>query len=204
MSNFGTTGVGGIIYRMIASLRGTITTIAAHHLVIDVHGVGYRVSATPLTLAGVKIGAEAALIIYTAVREDALDLYGFLHENERRMFELLLSVSGIGPKSALSILSLADTTTLVNAVSAGKASYLTGISGIGKKTADKVVLELKDKVAELGIVGEYAEGDEATLEALRGMGYSQREAREALKRVPDDTEGEGARLRSALRSLGGK
>jgi len=178
--------------------------VAAHHLVIDVHGVGYRVSATPSTLASVRMGAEAALIIYTAVREDALDLYGFLHESERRMFELLLSVSGIGPKSALSILSLADTTTLVNAISAGKASYLTGISGIGKKTADKVVLELKDKVDEFGIASEYADGDEAALEALRGMGYSQREAREALRRVPDGVEGEGARLHSALRSLGGK
>jgi len=189
---------------MIASLRGTISFIGTHHLVIDVHGVGYRVFAAPATLASIKTGAEAALIIYTAVREDALDLYGFVHERDRRMFELLLSVSGIGPKSALSILSLADTATLVNAISAGKASYLTGISGIGKKTADKIVLELKDKVAELGIAGEYTEGDEAALEALRGMGYSLREAREALKRVPDEVEGESARLKSALRTIGGK
>lgn len=190
---------------MIASLRGTVSLTGAHHLVIDVHGVGYRVFATPATLASVKMknGAETSLIIYTAVREDALDLYGFLHEYERRMFELLLTVSGIGPKSALSILSLADTATLVNAISAGKASYLTGISGIGKKTADKIVLELKDKVAELGITGGVAD-DEAAIEALRGMGYSVREVREALKHVPDDIEGEGARLKSALRALGGK
>jgi Holliday junction DNA helicase RuvA len=136
------------------------------------------------------------------VREDALDLYGFLHENERKMFGLLLTVSGIGPKSAMSILSLAGIDTLASAISSGKASYLTSVSGIGKKTAEKVVLELKDKMEGLG-ARPVSGSDEGALEALRAMGYSVKEAREALQQVPDGVEGESARLREALRALGG-
>ncbi|MBI4067960.1 Holliday junction branch migration protein RuvA [Candidatus Kaiserbacteria bacterium] len=187
---------------MIARLRGTIASIHDHHLVIDVGGVGYKVFAMPATLATLRPDAPATLVIYTAVREDALDLYGFLHDQERLMFELLLTVSGIGPKSALTIISLAGIETLVSAITAGKASYLTNVSGIGKKTAEKVVLELKDKIDSLGIASAIADGDEGAIEALRVMGYSIKEAREALQSVPDTVEGEGARLREALRALG--
>ncbi len=186
---------------MIARLRGTVASIHDHHLVIDVGGVGYKVFATPATLATLRPDAPATLVIYTAVREDALDLYGFLRDTERRMFELLLTVSGIGPKSALTIVSLAGIETLVSAIVAGKASYLTNLSGIGKKAAEKVVLELKDKVDSFSIA-KAPEGDEGALEALRGMGYSVQEAREALQSVPRNVAGEGARLREALRALG--
>jgi holliday junction DNA helicase RuvA len=183
---------------MIAQLQGTVLYVGQHHAVIDVSGVGYKVLASPTTLASLKEGKKAVLLIHTAVREDALDLYGFLHEDERGMFELLLTVSNIGPKSALAILSLADAHTLASAIVKGKASYLTSVSGIGKKTAEKIVMELKDKVSGFGMGG-VIEGDESALEALRGMGYSLKEAREALKRVPDDVVGESARLRKALR-----
>ncbi|MBI2048524.1 MAG: Holliday junction branch migration protein RuvA [Parcubacteria group bacterium] len=189
---------------MIARLRGTVAAIREHDVVLDVSGVGYRIFATPATRATLKEGASTTLNIYTAVREDALDLYGFLEDQERRMFELLLSVSGIGPKSALSILSLAGIDTLASAIGAGKATYLTNVSGIGKKTAEKIVLELKDKIESLGIIATGHEGDEGTLEALRGLGYSLKEARDALAQVDDDVVGEGARLTAALRSLGGK
>lgn len=188
---------------MIARLRGTVASVHDHHLVIDVGGVGYKVFATPTTLAGLRPDAAATLVIYTAVREDALDLYGFLRDVERHMFELLLSVSGIGPKSALAIVSLAGIDTLVSAITAGKASYLTNVSGIGKKTAEKIVLELRDKIDSLGIASAIVDGDEGAIEALRGMGYSTKEAREALQQVPHGVEGESARLREALRALGG-
>ena len=187
---------------MIARLQGIIASIHDHHLVIDVGGVGYKVFTTPATLAILRPDASATLIIYTAVREDALDLYGFLRDVERRMFELLLSVSGIGPKSALAIVSLAGIDILVSAISAGKAAHLTSVSGIGKKTAEKIVLELKDKIDSLGIASTYTEGDEGAVEALRGMGYSIKEAREALQGVPQNVEGESARLREALRAMG--
>lgn len=197
-------GGAGYDRDMIAQLKGEVARIEEHYIVIDVSGVGYKVSVTPHTLSVLSVGKKVTLSIYTAVREDALDLYGFESDNERRMFELLLTVSGIGPKSALSILSLASIDTLVSAISAGKTAYLTSISGIGKKTAEKLVLELRDKIKTLGIVGSGMPGDEATLEALRTMGYSLAEAREALTRVPDSLEGESARLTAALRSLGGK
>ena len=183
---------------MIAQLNGTIASIGKNHVVIDVGGVGYKAFATPTALSSLSEGKKVTLLIHTAVREDALDLYGFLREDERAMFELLLTVSNIGPKSALTILSLADVKTLAAAISKGKASYLTSVSGIGQKTAEKIVLELKDKVVGLG-AGELAEGDEITLEALRSMGYSLKEARDALKRVPDSVVGESARVREALR-----
>lgn len=186
---------------MIARLRGTVVHSESHHVVVDVSGVGYKVFATPATLATLIPGKETTLAVHTIVREDALDLYGFSNDTERRAFELLLSVSGIGPKSALAVLSLAGVQTLVSAISSGKASYLTGVSGIGKKTAEKIVLELKDKIGSLGIAAHSADGDEDAYEALRAMGYSANEAREALKKVPDTIVGEGARLKAALRSL---
>lgn len=188
---------------VIAQLKGKVARVEEHYLVLDVSGVGYKVFTTLATLHVLPPGKDVTLSMYTAVREDALDLYGFETNDERRMFELLLTVSGIGPKSALSVLSLASTGTLVSAIGSGKAAYLTSISGIGKKTAEKIVLELKDKVKDLGIAGSVNEGDEATIEALRTMGYSLAEAREALARVPEEISGEGARLKSALKSLGG-
>lgn len=186
---------------MIARLRGTVVALLDHYVVIDVGGVGYRVFVTSSTLSSLTLNKETTLMIYTVVREDAFVLYGFLNDTERRAFELLLSVSGIGPKSALNILSLTGVDTLAAAVKGGKASYLTSVSGVGKKTAEKIVLELKDKIGALGITLQHNVGDEGALLALRTMGYSTDEAREALKKVPDTIVGESARLKAALRSL---
>jgi holliday junction DNA helicase RuvA len=187
---------------MISRLHGSVVHISDHHIVVDVGGVGYKVFATPTTIATLKEGKKITVATYMAVREDALDLYGFLEESEKHMFELLLSVSGIGPKSALTILSLAQANVLVSAISTGKATHLTNVSGIGKKTAEKIVLELRDKVKGLD-AGSYNEGDEDTLEALCAMGYSAKEARAALQNVSEDAVGDSARLREALRILGG-
>lgn len=184
---------------MIAQLNGAVAHVRGNYAVIDVSGVGYKVFATSTILASLREGKRVILLIHTAVREDAFDLYGFLKEDEHAMFELLLTVSNIGPKSALAILSLADPKTLASAIIKGKASYLTSVSGIGKKTAEKIVMELKDKVSGFK-GGRIIEGDENALEALCSMGYSLKEAREALKRVPDTVAGENARLREALRA----
>ena len=128
---------------MISQLSGVVVSVSGNVLVLDVHGVGYKVSATPATLTSLHEGTKTSLLTHLVVREDALDLYGFTSEIERTVFHLLLSVSGIGPKSALSILSLAGVKTIVTAVNDSKASYLTALSGIGKKTAEKIVIELK-------------------------------------------------------------
>lgn len=188
---------------MIGHLAGRVTAIRAGFAIISAAGVGYKVFATRELLLTLREGAEAALWTHLAVRESILDLYGFVSEEELRLFELLLTVSGIGPKSALAILDIASVETLRSAISAGNASYLTKVSGIGKKTAEKIVLELRDKI---GAAAEGAsaslKGDEEALEAMRALGYSQAEARDALRAVPAQIERSNDRLREALRILG--
>lgn len=188
---------------MIGYLEGTVKTIRAGSCILLVGGVGYKIAATKQTLAGLPADGQASLWTHLAVREDILDLYGFGSEEEQRFFELLLSVSGIGPKSALAILDIASVETLRSAISHKKAEYLTKVSGIGRKTAEKIVLELKDKVGA-AVEGTRAslQGDEEALEAMRALGYSAVEARDALRKVPTEIERSKDRLREALKILG--
>lgn len=190
---------------MIGYLEGTVRSSTLGSAIVQVGGVGYKVALTKETVAHFIAGSPIALFTHLAVREDALDLYGFEEEDELRFFELLISVSGIGPKSALAILDIADTETLRAAIHAGNAAYLTTVSGIGKKTAEKIVLELRDKVGA-GLAGSSAAlaGDAEALEAMKSLGYSAAEARDALRKVPATITGTHARLREALRAIGAK
>ena len=135
---------------MIAQLTGTITLIGNKYILIDVSGVGYKVAVTADTarLLGkqAKQKDKVSILTHLAVRENALDLYGFLHQSELELFLMLIEISGIGPKSALVIMGQAGVETLKKAISSEDVSYLTKVSGIGKKTAQKIVLELKDKL----------------------------------------------------------
>lgn len=188
---------------MIGHLQGEVFAVRGTHCILSCGGVGYKVFCVKETLARAGAGAKLGLWIHTAVREDILDLYGFAHEEELRFFNLLLSVSGIGPKSALAILDISSVETLRSAIAGGKAEYLTKVSGIGKKTAEKIVLELRDKVGTAQEDSARAlKGDEEALEAMRALGYSQSEAREALRKVPASVERGSDRLREALRLLG--
>lgn len=190
---------------MIGYLEGTVRASTLGGVILQTGGVGYKVALTKETVAHFLPGTEIALFTHLAVREDALDLYGFQSEEELRFFELLISVSGIGPKSALGILDIAAVETLRSAISSGNASYLTTVSGIGKKTAEKIVLELRDKVgAGIDGVGAALKGDSEALEAMRALGYSSQEARDALRQVPADVTKSNDRLREALRIIGGK
>jgi len=190
---------------MIGHLEGTVTALRAGFVILSAGGVGYKVTASKGTLAGLSPGTSASLWTYLAVRENALDLYGFPDEVGLHFFELLLTVSGIGPKSAIAILDVADAETLRSAIGRGNAGYLTNVSGIGKKTAEKIIVELKDKVG-LGAEGASAamKGDEEALEAMRSLGYSPQEARDALRKVPHELTKSNDRLREALKILGGK
>jgi Holliday junction DNA helicase RuvA len=190
---------------MIGHLEGVVTALRPGHAIISAGGVGYKVFATKETLAALPPGGSAALWTHLAVRENALDLYGFRDESEQHFFELLLTVSGIGPKSALAILDIADVAALRNAIARGNAGYLTNVSGIGKKTAEKIIVELKDKVglAAEGS-GDTMKGDEEALEAMRSLGYSPQEARDALRKVSANLTASNDRLREALKILGGK
>ena len=190
---------------MIGYLEGAVSAVRAGFAIVSAGGVGYKVFMTREMLAALKPEKTAVLWTHLAVRETALDLYGFASEEELRIFELLLTVSGIGPKSALAILDIATVETLRSAISAGNASYLTKVSGIGKKTAEKIVLELQEKVGASSDGGAAAlKGDGEALEAMRALGYSQAEARDALRKVPSDIERSSDRLREALRLLGRK
>lgn len=189
---------------MIGSIRGKIVSRTDKFLVIETGGIGYKVnvSADVLSKTG-KSDEEVFLLIHTHVREDALDLYGFLGTEDLNFFEMLLNVSGIGPRSALAILGIATIDTLRRAIGTGDTSYLTKISGIGRKTAEKIVIELRDKIGEEK-EGASLQGELDALEALKSLGYSQNEARDALKKVPAETVGTNAKIKEALKILGGK
>lgn len=188
---------------MIGYLEGTVKAKRMGALILLVHGVGYEVAASDDMLRTSTLTEPIALWIYTHVREEALDLYGFREEEELRIFELLLTVSGVGPKSALGILNIATTETLRTAIAQGKAEYLTKVSGVGRKTAEKIVLELRDKIGAHSEESAGAlKGDEEALEAMRALGYSLAEGRDALKKVPHDITSGSERLREALKLLG--
>ena len=190
---------------MIGKLTGRVAgERGIGSLIIDVGGVGYLVRMRPESARKLR-GAEGAVSIFTSltVREDSLDLYGFEREDELGFFELLLSVSGIGPKSALPILSLGEVATLQSAIGAGDTAYLTKVSGIGKKSAERIVVELRDKLgSENNSLAHDLRGDADTLEALQSLGYTLADAREALKQVDKNTLGTNERLREALKLLG--
>lgn len=186
---------------MIRYIEGVVLHIEADSVVVNVQGIGHKVCSTPDTLVQIGIGDTVRFHTHLAVRENALDLYGFMNKKELTLFELLLTVSGIGPKSALSVLSLASPEILQSTVRDQNPAHLTKVTGIGKKTAEKIVMELKEKVALFADATPTTHGDEEALEALRSMGYTLQEAREALKRVPRDIAGSSARLREALKGL---
>ncbi len=190
---------------MIGRIEGEVTAKRTGFVIVSAGGVGYKIALTHEAAATLREGARAALWTYLAVRETSLDLYGFVGEEELRVFEMLLTVSGIGPKSALAILDIAHVETLRSAIASGNASYLTKVSGIGRKTAEKIVLELRDKIgAGEESRGRTLSGDEEALEAMRALGYSASEARDILRTVPADFESGTDRLREALRIAGRK
>lgn len=195
---------------MIGHLKGNILHKDARYVVLDVGGVGYKVGLTAERVRVLKEGSEASFWIHTVVREDALDLYGFEDRETLAFFELLITISGIGPKSALGIMNAAPLSSLKEAVISGETAYLTKISGIGKKIADKIVLELKGKVFDDGEVGVDTgrgarDGDVDALEALKALGYTHKEAREALENLPADisaSKNSAEKVKAALRTLG--
>jgi len=190
---------------MIAQLRGTILDQDLNSVVLNAGGVGYLVFISPDTSQKLTemVSHDVVLFTHLSVRENALDLYGFLDREELSFFEMLISISGIGPKSGLAILSIVDVATLKEAIRSGDSSYLTKVSGIGKKIAQKIVLELNDKIEALA--GEsllVLKEDIDTLEALKSLGYSTIEARETLKQIPSKITGTQKRIKEALKLLG--
>ncbi len=190
---------------MIGQIVGKISFSDSRYVILDVNGVGYKVFVSTDTLSKVK-NNKSQLTFWThlVVREDVLDLYGFLTKNELDFFELLISISGVGPRGALSILSLAPPETLKKAISSGNTSYLTQVSGIGRKIAEKIVLELRDKIGVIESEGGNLDQEAEAVMAMEALGYSNREAREALRKVPTDITETGEKIKNALKNLSGK
>ncbi|MDO8183643.1 MAG: Holliday junction branch migration protein RuvA [bacterium] len=190
---------------MIGELQGQVSSLGEREFILTVGGVGFKILASTATLAALtKAGpVPVRLLTHLAVREDALELYGFVDSSERDLFLLLISVSGIGPKSALAILSLAPVKILREAIASGQTDYLTRVSGIGKKSAGKIIVELKDKLLALGETEDsYLGGDADALDALISLGYNRREAREALQALPHEKRDVAERVKAALKLLG--
>jgi holliday junction DNA helicase RuvA len=192
---------------MIATLRGHVTELGTRYAVIEVSNIGYKVFLTDDTIHALTLNTEQQFSIHHVIREDASDLYGFVSRKEKDFFELLISISGIGPKSALNILSLVSSESLVSAIRTGSATNLVKISGIGRKTAEKIVLELKDKLAPFAgsYDSEYSaemSSDMDAVEALKALGFAADEAREALKNIDKSITATGAKVKAALKVLG--
>lgn len=191
---------------MIAYLKGQVIAKSSNYFILETGGVGYQVYSGENFLAEIHKNNTLEVYIHHHVREDQDDLYGFRNLEELELFELLISVSGVGPKSALAVISLASSQDIKEAIIRGDAGLLTKVSGIGKKTAERLVLELKNKVAR-SINGEVlnggalssASGDE--IDALMSLGYSLPEAREALNGVEPSITDSGARVKAALKRL---
>jgi len=208
---------------MIASVRGSVLHVGLDRVVVEVGGVGMLVHTTPGTAASVRRGQEAGLSTTLVVREDSLTLYGFGNDDERDMFEQVQTVSGVGPRLALAMLSVMPPDRIRAAISGSDVAALTKVPGIGKKGAERMVLELRDKIGvPSAVAGAAAPAaapapvwrDQVT-EALVGLGWSGKQAEDAVRRVADGAgldgagrDGAGATpnvsemLRAALRELG--
>ena len=196
---------------MIASVEGRVGAIAFDSLVIEVGGIGYRVFAAPAILASAQPGTTIRLYTYYLVREDQQSLFGFRTTEDLGFFNLLLTVTGVGPKVALAIVGSRPTPDLQLAIMAQDQAVLVSIPGIGKKLADRIIFELKEKVAAAGIAAAGVTGasgigaaESEVVGALQALGYSLAEAREASRIALADTKIGGTledRVKAALRSL---
>lgn len=186
---------------MIASLRGKIILKKQDFIILEVDGVGYKLICAPFVLGEVKVGDDFRLFTHLYFSQERIALYGFLKHNELEFFEMLISISGIGPKAALGILALAPVKTLRNAIAQEDVSLLTKVSGIGKKTAERIVLELKSKIKM--DVGETkgASGLSQVIDALSGLGFSLSQAREALSKIPKSAQTVEEKVKEALKQL---
>jgi Holliday junction DNA helicase RuvA len=190
---------------MIAHLRGTLIAKHPNQAIVEAAGVGYDVNISVSTFSELPaVGAEVAMFIHTHVREDALTLFGFLRAQEKQLFEKLISVSGIGPRLAITILSGMQADAAVAAIKGNNVAALTRVPGIGKKTAERMVLELRDKLEAFGVAAAAASSpvEDDVLSALVNLGYNRSLAEKALARLgTTSADGFDALFRKVLAAL---
>lgn len=187
---------------MFGYITGKIFTLKGTRAIVNTHGIGFVVHSTPNFLTKLKIGQEANFWIHTAVRENSIELYGFETEEELKIFEYLLTVSGVGPKSGLAIISVAGVKAIETAVITGDISSLVKISGIGKKTAEKIVLELNGKFDSIKGTMVSTSEDIDVFEALKSLGYRERDIQETMKTIPKNLTGANEKIKYVLNNLG--
>jgi Holliday junction DNA helicase RuvA len=188
---------------MISKLTGKIIHQINNYVVLDVSGIGYKIFITTDTIKELEKILNKNVTVWThlAVRENSLDLYGFLEKQTLDFFEMLINISGIGPKTALGILNIATVETLISAISSKDTSYLTKVSGIGQKNAEKIILELKNKIGEIDYINPNNQNDLDVIDALKTLGYSNKDAVEALKKVPQTVTDIGEKIKKAIKFL---
>ncbi|GAA1625379.1 MULTISPECIES: Holliday junction branch migration protein RuvA [Brevibacterium] len=197
---------------MISFLSGTVHRIAADHLVVLTYGVGRKVHVTPDTLAGTRHGADIDLVTTLVVREDSMTLFGFGTEDENHTFEVLLTISGIGPRLAMAILSVMGPDELAAAIAGQDATALTRVPGIGKKGASRIILELENKLPKFAAAApgpalSFGGTNQQVVDALVGLGWKEPQAAEVVQEVVADLEadaGTSALLKASLKVLGAR
>ncbi len=189
---------------MISFIRGTVMLKTERFVVVETNGIGYRVFLSSAALATLAEGEEIRLYTHLAVREnETIELYGFLGPKELLFFDVLLNVQGVGPRSALAILGEATVDDLELAIASGDDQVLTRVAGIGKKKAQKIIFELKEKYEGMALVmGDSAGASSDLLDILKKLGYSDKEAREAARHIPNDAATIEEKVKAALRNLG--
>lgn len=191
---------------MIAQLTGSISHKNSDSLIVEVSGVGYRVFVLPQSL-NLKLGDEVTFYTHLYVREDQMSLYGFTDYEELLLFELLISVSGIGPKAGLGILSVGNVETIKKAIAEGRSDILKSVSGVGSKIADRAILELRGKIAvgsDVSLPRQMSQEDESAVSALVNLGYKKKEVEQALEEATRDSEDLSVeeKIKKTLKHLG--
>ncbi|MBI3379976.1 Holliday junction branch migration protein RuvA [Candidatus Gottesmanbacteria bacterium] len=191
---------------MISYLEGILKFKGVNNLIIVINGVGYKVFVPADIITSALLDKPASLFIHTHVKEDALDLYGFPTQEDLAMFELFLGVSGIGPKTALNIFSNGKLAKIKEAIVKGDVDFFTTVPRLGRKNAQKIIIELRSKLGSLADLDLTAEGSESKeiIEALKTFGFSQSEAKDALKFIKDIEGDTSTKIKSALKYLGKK
>lgn len=186
---------------MIASLRGKVVQKKADSLVVEMNGVGYRVICPTQVIQSAKVDSDIFLNTYTHVREDVFALYGFLTADDLALFELLIGVSGVGPKAAINIMSVASSDKVRNSIQRQDPGLLFSVSGIGKKTAEKVVVELKSKLGASDSVYLPSVETDDLHQALSDLGFKPNEISSAISKIPDNLETTEEKLKFALKEI---
>jgi Holliday junction DNA helicase RuvA len=189
---------------MIGYVEGRVVNKSAQTATVLTDGVGYEVYLSESQLTKLAMGDSVTLYIHTHVREDMISLFGFEAPGDLEFFKMLLSVSGIGPKVALSIIASAPVPKLKSSISAGDSSLLSAVSGVGRKTAEKAVIELKNKLGYIGSGYSASEGGEVDeiIEALSGLGFQKSEVVEGIKKIPDEVNGVDEKIKYLVKNLG--